>query len=206
MKRRPQLTTDTGRSAVRGQDGALVVDRPGRVMHATGRERPLPVVARRIVRWRGPAVLVVIIVVMLGMAQTSPGHVLLGKLGLLEKPANYTSLSFQHPQALPEQLSSRQASLDISFVIHNAGAAPGNYQWSVVLTQGQATHRLAAGTASVTSLGEATITRTAKLSCTRGRARITVSLADPAEFIESWMACTPQKSQPARAKKERGVR
>ena len=71
-----------------------------------------------------------------GVGQTSFGHEILGKAGLFEEPASYTSLAFLHPGSLPEQLtperlSPKQATAGFSFIIRNAGDTPHDYQWSV---------------------------------------------------------------------------
>lgn len=161
--------------------------------------------SHQLARWRGTVALVAILVLVAGVAQTSQGHAIMARFGLFQQPASYTSLAFQHPQSLPEQLSPA-TDVDVSFVIRNAGDSPRDYKWSVVLTQGQTTLRLASGVVNIASRGERTVARSVKVSCTRGQARIVVSLARPAESIDSWMACTPQKSRTPAQQKGHGVR
>ena len=145
-------------------------------------------------RWHGMAALVAVVVLVAVLGQTSVGHAMLQKAGLDAEPTSYTALAFQHPQALPEQLASRRASVGVSFVIHNAGSTPRDYQWSVVLVQGQRTRRVASGSARVASGRGATITQAVSISCTRGQVRIVVSLVRPAESIDAWTACFSPRS------------
>ena len=141
----------------------------------------------RMSRWRGVVALIAVIVLAAGVGQTSFGHEILGKAGLFEEPASYTSLAFLHPGSLPEQLTSRPVT--VSFIIRNAGDTPHDYQWSVSLIQGQQTRQIAAGTARVASGNGTAITRAAAISCTQGQVQIAVTLAHPAEHIDAWLAC-----------------
>jgi hypothetical protein len=149
----------------------------------------LSAASQHITRWWGAAALVVGVAVAAGLGQTSVGHGVLGEVGLFEEPASYTSLAFLHPQSWPEQLKSKRANVGISFVIHNAGSTARDYQWSVLLDRGQKTRHVDAGTLRVAAGRGAAIIRTAEISCTRGRVRIIVSLARPAESIDAWTAC-----------------
>lgn len=133
--------------------------------------------------------LIAVIVLAAGIGQTSLGHTLLEKAGLFEEPTSYTSLAFQDPQSLPEQLSSKRATVSISFVIHNSGIIPHDYQWSVLLVQGQRSSHVAAGSVRVASGRAAAITQSVRVSCTRGQVRIVVSLMRPAEYIDARTAC-----------------
>lgn len=135
------------------------------------------------------AILIAAVVLAAGIGQTGVGHDVLGKLGLFEEPASYTSLAFLHPSTLTEQLHQKQTTVPVSFVIRNTGSTPHNYQWSVSLIQGQQTRHVAAGNARVASGNGTTITSAARISCTQGQVRIVVSLARPAEYIDAWMAC-----------------
>jgi hypothetical protein len=145
-------------------------------------------VLHRLAGWPGVVAIVAVAAVVAGMCQTRVGHVMLRKVGLFEESANYTSLAFLHPQSLPKQLESKRANVRVSFVIRNAGGKPRDYQWSVLLVQGTHTRRVDGGI-RVAARGAATITRSAEISCTRGRVRIVVSLARPAEFIDAWTVC-----------------
>jgi hypothetical protein len=141
------------------------------------------------VRWRGVAILFAVIALAAGMGQTNLGHAILGKVGLFEEPTSYTSLAFLNPQSLPGRLSSRQATIGISFGIQNRDSTSHDYQWSVLLVQGLRTRHVAAGNVRLASGHGAAIKRSARISCTQGQVRIVVRLARPAEFIDAWTVC-----------------
>jgi hypothetical protein len=145
-------------------------------------------------RWRGAVVLVAVIVLAAGMAQTSAGHAMLRATGLFEEPTRYTSLAFLHSQPLPTQLAAKRANVNVSFVIHNANGTPRDYQWSVLLVQGQRTRSTAIGTIHIAPGRGAAITRSVAINCARGKVRIVVSLALPAESIDAWTACRSRRS------------
>ena len=149
-------------------------------------------VSHHVVRWRGLITLIAVITLAAGMGQTSFGHAILAKVGLFEEPASYTSLAFLRPQSLPK-LSSRQAPVVVSFVIHNAGGIASEYQWSILLVQGQRTRHTAAGNVRVAAGREASITRFVTIPCTQGQVRIVVSLERPAESIDALTACSPRR-------------
>jgi hypothetical protein len=144
-------------------------------------------------RWRGVVVLAGAVLLAVGLGQTAAGHAILQRAGLFEKPASYTSLAFDRPQSLPEQLGSRRAKVPLSFVINNVGSASRDYQWSVQLVQGRTPRRIAAGSVRITSGHVATIASTVDISCARGKVRIIVSLAQPDESIDAIMSCSSRK-------------
>jgi hypothetical protein len=156
----------------------------------------LSAVAPPAVKWRGTLVVLVLIVLAAGIAQTSAGHSLMRKAGLFEQPATYTSLAFQHPQSLP-QLSSARADVPVSFVISNVGNTPHTYQWILSLAQGSLDRRVATGSIRLAPGNRAVLTRTAHVDCTQQRVNLVVSLAHPAESIHAWATCpapTPSSS------------
>jgi hypothetical protein len=151
-------------------------------------------VLHRTVRWRSAIALVSVIVLAAGLGQTSAGHAMLRAAGLFQAPTSYTSLAFLRPKPLPTPLASKRATVDVSFVIQNANGTPRDYQWSVLLDQGQRTRRAAVGSIRVASGRGAVITRSVKINCARGKVRIVVSLARPAEYIDAWTACGSRRS------------
>lgn len=152
----------------------------------------MSVVSHRKSRRWGVIVLVAGVVLATVIFQTSPGHAILVKTGLFEEPANYTSLAFIEPQGLPSQPTTKGSqNVNVSFVIHNAGGTPHDYQWSVLLVQGGHTDRLAVGNAHVASGNGTTITKSASISCTGKPSQIVVSLARPAESIDAWACSLP---------------
>jgi hypothetical protein len=155
----------------------------------------LSVALHRMTRWRGIAVQVAVIAVAAGMAQTSAGHAILRRTGLFQAPSSYTSLAFVHPQSLPEQLHSNLANVPISFVIHDIGSVPRDYPWAILLNDDGRTYRVSSGNVRLAPNRDAVISRSVDISCTRGRVRITVSLATrPPESIDAWTACRSPRS------------
>ncbi len=152
-------------------------------------------VAPPAVKWRGTLAVLVLVVLAVGIAQTSAGHSLLRKAGLFEQPASYASLAFQHPQS-PPQLSAR-ADVPVSFVISNVGNTPHTYQWILSLAQGSLDRHVATGSIRLAPGNRAVLTRTAHVVCTQQRVNLVVSLAHPAESIHAWATCpapTPSSS------------
>jgi hypothetical protein len=151
-------------------------------------------VLHRVSRWWATIALTLALVVAVGIGQTVVGHTVLRKVGLIEEPTGYTSLAFLHPQSLPERLPAERASVATSFVIHNTGTASRDYRWSMHLVRSGQDRVVAAGSTRVAGRGEATILRSATISCTRGHVEIVVKLARPAEAIDALAACwTPRK-------------
>ena len=140
-------------------------------------------------RWRGLIILIGGVVVLAGVLQTSAGHAMLRAAGLSQEPTGYTSLSFLHPQSLPEQLTPAQGTTVTSFAIHNATSVTHGYHWSVSLVYRGRTHRVHAGSVHLAPGRRAEFTQSIAITCTRGRVRIVVSLESPAESIDTWLAC-----------------
>jgi hypothetical protein len=153
-------------------------------------ESALYALLHRMAIWWRAAALVALVALAAGLGQTAIGHQVLRKTGLFEEQAGYTSLAFQDPGFLVEQLSSERESVDVSFVIHNATSTPRSYLWSEFVAQGGRSRRVAAGAVRVAAERETAITRLQELSCTRGRVQVIVKLASPAESIDAWMACS----------------
>jgi hypothetical protein len=133
------------------------------------------------------------IAVLASIFQTGVGHAVLRTAGL-SQPTGYTSLSFQHPQSLPEQLKSERANVGTSFAIHNVTNTTRDYLWSVFLARSGRTRRVHTGSVRLASGHQAEITRSIAITCTRGLVRIVVSLKSPAESIDTWLACRPRES------------
>ena len=140
-------------------------------------------------RWRGLIILIGGVVVLAGVLQTSAGHAMLRAAGLSPERTGYTSLSFLHPQSLPEQITPAQGTIVTSFAIHNATSLTHGYHWSVYLVYRGRTHRVHAGSVHLAPGRRAEFTQSIAITCTRGRVRIVVSLESPAESIDTWLAC-----------------
>lgn len=126
-----------------------------------------------------------------GLAQTRQGHVLLSDAGLYKPPASYTELTFTTPSELPSTLSSPNSPINVSFSIHNAAGAARAYQWSVVLTKaGQKSHVKASGTTTVPAQERVTVTKSVAMTCVGGRLQVLVRLASPDESVDFWVTCS----------------
>jgi hypothetical protein len=125
-----------------------------------------------------------------GLAQTSAGHWMLGQAGLYQEPASYTSLAFSDPPSLPAHLSATRTRVSAPFTVTNTSPGPRAYHWSMMLDHAGHEYRLAAGEVRVPAGGRATVAGTVTASCATGQARLTVHVADPAESIDFWLACS----------------
>jgi hypothetical protein len=139
-------------------------------------------------------------VVCVGLAQTRPGHAVLGAAGLYEKPATYTELAFSTPGALPSTLSKSGARVNVSFDIHNVSDNPRSYNWSIALVRSGASHVEASGAASAPAQGRTAITKSVTATCASGRVEVVVHLASPADSISFWMTCPPAAGKKRAAK------
>jgi hypothetical protein len=138
---------------------------------------------------RSGLVLLALVVVSAGLAQTSPGHDLLRYVGLSQAPASYTELAFTNPRALPSQLESERASVTVSFGIHNVSDSSRTYRWLIDLVGSGRSQTKAAGVVSTPAQGRVTIDRTVAVSCTGGRLQVIARLASPAQSIDFWLVC-----------------
>lgn len=134
-----------------------------------------------------------VVALMAGLLQTGNGYSFLQKIGFSGAAASYTSLAFTDPQSLPTHLS-RSIRMRLSFDVTNTSAGPRGYHWSLMLQRAGRDKRLAAGEINVPAGNRLTVARTVRASCTKGRARMIVRLAAPAESIDFWMDCSPRKA------------
>jgi hypothetical protein len=146
---------------------------------------------------RGLVLLVALVVLCVGLAQTSQGHVLLGDVGLYEQPASYTELTFTSPGDLPSALPSPNSPINVSFGIHNTSGAVRAYQWSIVLAKASQSNVKATGTVTAPAQGRVTVTKSVAMACVGGRLQVLVRLASPAESVDFWVTC-PANARSAR--------
>jgi hypothetical protein len=151
----------------------------------------MPTTSPRWGRWRGLIILIGGVIVLASVFQTSVGHAILRAAGLSPEPTGYTSLSFLHPQSLPEQLKRAHGTTVTSFAIHNATSSTHDYRWSVSLVHRGRIRRVRTDNVRLAPGRETEITQSIAITCTRGRVRVVVSLESPAESIDTWMACRP---------------
>lgn len=140
------------------------------------------------------AAIIAAVTLAVGLAQTGIGHSLLRRAGLYEAPTSYTSLAFADPQSLPMHLSSAPTKVKMSFALSNTSTGLRSYHWSIMLERARRNYRLAAGEVSVPAGENMTVARTVTASCASGRALMMVQVATPAESIDFWVTCSPQKN------------
>jgi hypothetical protein len=157
---------------------------------ATLQHRANPSGGKRLILW---ASIVAVAALTAGLMQTGVGRSFLQKAGLYQAPASSTSLAFTAPQSLPTRLSSAPTKMKVSFELANTSASPRSYRWSIMLERAGHDKRLAAGEVSVTAENHVTVARQVEVSCSKGRARVTVNVVAPAESIDFWMTCSSRK-------------
>jgi hypothetical protein len=138
---------------------------------------------------RNLGMLLALVVLCVGLAQTSPGHVVLADAGLFQRPASYTELTFTAPGELPSSVPAAESAINLSFDIHNVSGAARVYQWSVVLAGNGHSRVGASGTASAPAQGRVTVTRSVAATCSGTRLQVLVRLASPAESVDFWVTC-----------------
>lgn len=138
--------------------------------------------------------LVALVVLGVGLAQTSPGHALLQDTGLYQVPTSYTQLSFTTPSSLPTTLESERAPIHVSFAIHNVSGTSRTYHWSIVLVRSGRSYPETSGAVNAPAQGYVTAARTVTMACVGGRLQVMVRLASPVESIDFWTACSSPSS------------
>jgi hypothetical protein len=139
-------------------------------------------------RW-SVAALVLLVLAVVGLAQTNVGHAALRGTGLAGSPAGYVALSFAHIGQLPSQLYSQEALLDASFVINNKSAAQRRFDWTILEIKHGQTVKLASGEAAAGYGARTTVNRLVMTSCIGGQLKVEVRLAAPRESIAFVAAC-----------------
>jgi hypothetical protein len=141
-------------------------------------------------RWSAAA-LVVFVLAIMGVAQTSVGHAALRSAGLSSGPPSYVALSFADLSQLPSQLFSQEALLNASFTLNNHSTTQREFSWTISDVQHGRTIRLAAGQTAVSYRASATVNRLVMTSCVGGQLKLVVQLAAPRESISFVAACWP---------------
>jgi hypothetical protein len=130
-----------------------------------------------------------IVVLATVLAQTAAGKSVLRDAGLLGSPQGYTELEFIEPAKLPVQLTPGTHTPRVPFRIHNVESGPHTYRWSVVAISGSHTQRLAGGRQDLAKGQSRFLHPHVPVTCTSGRVRLEVRLADPAQSIGYWVKC-----------------
>jgi hypothetical protein len=133
--------------------------------------------------------LVILVLLCAGVAQTSPGHSALVGLGLTSTPPSYTELSFTNAASLQESVASLQAPVTVSFGIHNVSDSQQDYRWSIVALRGRTNEGSLSGGVSVASQARAALTENVQVTCPSGRLEMILRLASPAESLNFWVTC-----------------
>jgi hypothetical protein len=141
--------------------------------------------------------LVILVLLCAGLAQTSPGHSVLVGLGVTATPPSYTELSFTTPDGLQETVGAVQAPITVSFGIHNVSGSSKDYHWSAVAVHGGTNEGSVSGDVTVAAQGRTAVTENIQATCPSGRDQVIVRLASPAESITFWVTC-PAVSAPAK--------
>jgi hypothetical protein len=139
---------------------------------------------------------IVLVAACAGLAQTSQGHVVLSDVGLYEKPASYTELTFTNPGDLPSTLRKSNSPVKVSFAIRNVSGTARAYQWSVALTKANKTQVKATGTVTALAQQSVNVTKSVTTACTSGRVEVLVRLASPAESVHFWVTCPATAQRP----------
>ena len=137
--------------------------------------------------------LVILVVLCAGLAQTSPGHSVLADMGLYETAPSYTELAFTDAGSLQNFVTAERASVSVSFGISNVSGATRAYRWSIVAVHEGTSKRAASGDVIVPAQGRAAVAESVRVTCPAGRDQMVVQLASPAESINFWVACPAVK-------------
>jgi hypothetical protein len=140
---------------------------------------------------RGWSVLAVAVLVLalIGAAQTSAGQSLLRAARLSGAPRPYADLYFASPSQLPAQLYSQEALLSAPFVIRNESTAGRSYSWLVTENRNGQQRQLLRGRSAVAAGGSTTVDWRALTSCGSGRIQISVRLVGQRTSIDFWTTC-----------------
>jgi hypothetical protein len=135
-------------------------------------------------------VIVAVVAVFAGLAQTSAGQAALRRAGLVASTPGYVSLSFANPDQMLAQLFSAEALLDTSFVITNKTTATRRFSWTMTEAQHGKTRRdIASGSIVIRPGQRAMIPSNVLTDCVGGTLHLYVQLTSPREAISYAPAC-----------------
>lgn len=144
---------------------------------------------RHMSTWPALAVALASLLLAIGISQVSISQTVLKNVGLVGNPGAYTSIAFKYPQDLPTRLRRSKTTVKVAFAISNATTSSRDYRWSLLFFQGAHKHRVSTGDVRVSAGQTVSVTRSVKISCDKGRVRLTAGLAQPNEHIDAWMTC-----------------
>ena len=155
--------------------------------------------ASRLPRWAsaavGPIAVLVLVLVGLGVAQTSPGGRLLHALGISSPSEPYTELALVNP-ASPGTPAPR-ATVRVAFWVHNVEGGAHTYRWTAT-TQAPRRAPIVAALGGLTLADGAADTVQIRIptGCAGLRSRISVSLGGAHQTIGYWQTCPSQRTLP----------
>jgi hypothetical protein len=135
------------------------------------------------------ALLAVLALGALGVAQTASGRSVLADAGLLGERERYTQLAFAQPKELPQVVQGGEAELPLPFTLHNDEGEARTYTWSVVARTDGRTRTLARGATPLAAGAGTRLVPTVTVPCEARRARVAVRLADPAQDVHFFATC-----------------
>ncbi len=125
--------------------------------------------------------LLIVLLVVTGLAQTAPGRGLLRSAGFTGPTGSYSELAFGSPADLPHELFPGTALPPLPFMVHNVTGGTRTYHWTVELDGSKnehgskSEHRVAEGQATLLDQGSIMITPEGRVTCA-GPVRVTVRL------------------------------
>ena len=142
-------------------------------------------------------VVLAMIVIGTGLAQTSTGRHVLGRAGLAQPAEPYTELYFPHPATVVSASASGIRKSRVAFVVHNVRHARTRYAWRIVIRPRGRTY---SGAVSVPVGQRSTVVRRIQINCrshgrghrgadVHARRHVRVSLPGVAESIGYWVSC-----------------
>lgn len=125
----------------------------------------------------------------MGVCQTPLGRSFLKDVGLIGNPDSFTSIAFTKPQSLPLQLAKSRTKLNLGFMISNHTPSIKNYDWALTVAINNKSSLVGKGHIQLAPNNTTTVVRKVEIVCKTGRAKVTVSLQQPAEHIDALMFC-----------------
>lgn len=145
---------------------------------------------KRIPPWPRLAVVIIVFLLIVGAVQSSFMRPLWKAVGLVGQAEPYTAISFSDPRSLPTQVTVKQTSLTVAFMISNATSATQGYDWMVSVAEPRVFQHVTTGEITVAAGKTAKVSQSVKIHCKPGKIKLTVNLAQPEEHIDALMNCT----------------
>jgi len=143
----------------------------------------------------GPVAVLVLVLVGLGVAQTSPGGRLLHALGISSPSAPYTELAFVNPASPGTPVPG--ATVRFAFWVHNVEGSVHMSTWTAT-TQAPRRAPIVAASGRLTLANGASDTVALRIptGCAGSQSRINVSLGGAHQTIGFWLSCPAHRARP----------